>query len=120
MRVITAIQITFMKDVIEKLLRIAEKNPLGFTVRVLTGEEIKSGFVVAYKETQNSFDVDGLKKCVKHALQHEKIIGGWKENNLYYFDSVKVFTDFEKAKKFARENKQIAFFDLDRFETHYL
>ena len=45
---------------------------------------------------------------------HENKVGGWlnEENNQFYFDSIKIFTNLEEAKQFGRENKQIAIFDI--------
>ncbi|EXY13131.1 hypothetical protein M104_2177 [Bacteroides fragilis str. 1007-1-F  len=45
---------------------------------------------------------------------HEKKVGGWlnEENQEFYFDSVQIFTNLEEAKRFGRENKQIAIFDI--------
>ena len=41
-------------------------------------------------------------------------VGGWlnEENQEFYFDSVRIFTNLEEAKRFGRENKQIAIFDI--------
>ena len=41
-------------------------------------------------------------------------VGGWlnEENDSFYFDSIRIFTNLEEAKQFGRENKQIAIFDL--------
>lgn len=46
---------------LEKFLQIADENPDGFTAK-LSGELVtEGGFVVAEKETQNSFGIEGLK-----------------------------------------------------------
>lgn len=49
---------------------------------------------------------------------HEKKVGGWlnEENEQFYFDSVRIFTNLEEAKRFGRENKQIAIFDIKKLE----
>jgi len=49
---------------------------------------------------------------------HEKKVGGWlnEENEQFYFDSVRIFTNLEEAKQFGRENKQIAIFDIKKLE----
>lgn len=102
----------------EKILRIAQQNPYGFTYNIKTETFVKYGYVVAYLETQNSFDEIGLEKVLKHAQDHDGIIGGWlnEENDKYYFDSCKMFSNFNRAMKFAKDNKQIAFFDLTNLE----
>jgi fructokinase len=103
-----------MNSLEEAIKMIAEQNPEGFTVKVpeLTG--VKTGFIVAYLETQNCFGDEGLKKVLKHALEHDKIVGGWKnlKNQQYYFDSSKVFDNPEDAIRWGIENRQIAIFDL--------
>ena len=100
------------------LLTIAKENPYGFTYNIRTNSFVKYGIVVAYKETQNSFGLEGLQKVVEHATQHNGIVGGWlnSENNQYYFDSCKVFKNREAAIEFGRENEQIAIFDLTNLE----
>jgi len=57
-----------------------------------------------------------LEKVINHALANDKTIGGWldEECGFFYFDSVKIFseTEFKEALKFAKENEQIAFYNL--------
>lgn len=98
-----------------EILEIARKNPDGFTIELPSLEPVKTGIVVAYEATQNSFDIEGLKKCVRHALKHGNKIGGWlnTENGLFYFDSVITFKNEEEAIKFGKAQNQIAIFDLD-------
>lgn len=102
----------------EKIKKVAEANKDGFTIEVETLNHVTSGIVVAYKETQNSFDDEGLRKCVDHALRHDKKVGGWfnEDNGRFYYDSVKVFESLEEAIKFGRENEQIAIFDIDNLK----
>uniref|UniRef100_UPI0032167C8C hypothetical protein n=1 Tax=uncultured Draconibacterium sp. TaxID=1573823 RepID=UPI0032167C8C len=99
---------------VNEIFKIAQANPYGFTYNLKTKRAVKYGYCVAYKETQNCFGKAGLLKALEHSLQHEQIIGGWlnSENNFYYFDSVKIFKSKNEALKFARENEQIAIFDL--------
>lgn len=103
-----------MEHLISAILEIAQANPSGFTVDLTTLKRVTKGISVAYIETQDSFGEEGLRRVLNHALEHEKKIGGWlnEENEQFYFDSIQVFTDLEKAKQFGRENKQIAIFDL--------
>ena len=99
---------------ISEILKIANQNPYGFTFNLKTKRFVKFGYSVAYKETQNSFGVEGLEKALKHALENDGIIGGWlnSENEKFYFDSIKIFKSKTDALEFARKNKQIAIFDL--------
>ena len=103
-----------MEQLFEAILEIARQNPEGFTVDLTTLKKVTKGISVAYLETQDSFGEDGLRRVLNHALEHEKKIGGWlnEENDQFYFDSIRIFADLEKAKQFGRENQQIAIFDL--------
>ncbi len=94
----------------------ALKNPHGFTLCLVTKKLIRFGVSVAYKDTQDSHTDEELSKAIEHAMQNEKKVGGWinEDNGKYYYDSVKVFKNFEmeKAKEFAKANEQIAIFDI--------
>lgn len=105
-----------MEQLFKAILEIAEANPVGFTVDLTTLKKVTKGISVAYIDTQGSFGEEGLKRVLNHALMHEKKVGGWlnEENQAFYFDSVKIFKDLEKAKQFGRENKQIAIFDIEQ------
>ena len=107
-----------MKNLKSAIQRIAAQNPEGFTVELTTLKKVDQGIVVSYLETQNSFDDEGLENVINHALSHERVVGGWlnEDNSKYYFDSCKVFTDRGKAIEFGKENQQIAIFDIDKLE----
>ncbi|MEN6384958.1 MAG: hypothetical protein ABFD79_07135 [Phycisphaerales bacterium] len=98
----------------EKIKQIARQNPYGFTYNLRKDNFVRYGYVVAYLETQDCFDDDGLEKALKHSLEHDGIIGGWlnDDNDKYYYDSCKVFFTLADAIVFAKQNKQIALFDL--------
>jgi len=105
-----------MTNLVERVLEYSKKNPYGFTLNIETLESVKFGFSVAFKETQDSFGAESLEKVIRHAMENDKTIGGWldEESGSYYFDSVKVFseTEFKEAVKFAKQNEQIAFYNL--------
>lgn len=107
-----------MKHLINAILKIAKRNPDGFTVKIPNLENVASGFITAYEETQNSFNRQGLEKVINHALENGQTVGGWMdtESNLYYFDSCKVFDNEREAVEFGRQNKQLAIFDLDNLK----
>ena len=107
-----------MEQLISAILKIAKANPTGFTVDLTTLKKVTKGISVAYLETQDSFGEEGLERVLNHALVHEKKVGGWLnvENEQFYFDSVRIFTNLEEAKQFGRENKQIAIFDIKKLE----
>ncbi len=94
----------------------SRNHPEGFTLDILTRQEVTHGIVADYFETQNSFGKEKLSFVVEHALNHEAVIGGWLNaaDSLYYFDSSKVFPDgaITEAIEFARENHQYAIYDI--------
>jgi fructokinase len=103
-----------MEHFFEAVRKIAMENPDGFTVDLTTLKKVTGGISVAYLETQDCFGNEGLKRVLNHALIHEKTVGGWldDESGDFYFDSVRIFTNLDEAKRFGRENKQIAIFDI--------
>jgi len=106
-----------MTNLFEAIKKIANQNPEGFTVQLPDLNWVISGYISAYKETQNCFGDEGLRKALEHALSHDNIVGGWKneENKMFYFDSSKTFDSLEEATRFGKENEQIAIFDLNTF-----
>lgn len=110
-----------MKHLVDRVMEYSKNNPYGFTLNIETLEQVKFGICVAYFETQDSFGKQGLEQVINHALQHNKIVGGWlnDENGLYYFDSIKIFknSELKKAIEFAKQNQQIAIFDLTNLNT---
>lgn len=109
-----------MYIMLEKFLKIADENPNGFTA-TLQGELVtEGGFVVAEKETQDSFGVAGLKRVLEYAISHNTLVGGWKENESYYFDASRLYKNRDEAVKKGLENNQIAIYDLDKKEVVYL
>ena len=105
-----------MEQLIDRVWEYSQKNPEGFTLNIETLKAVKFGIVVAYYVTQNSFGKEALKTVINHALKHNKVIGGWlnDENEMYYFDSVRIFknSELKKAIEFAKHHKQLAIFDL--------
>ena len=99
---------------VNEILRLAKAELDGFTVRLPGLERVKTGIISAYKETQDCFGRQGLEKAVEHAMQHDRVLGGWhnSENGKFYFDSCKIFEDENEAIRFGKENEQIAIFDL--------
>lgn len=102
---------------IEIIKQLKKENPYGFTYNLKTKRMVKFGFIVAYKETQNSFTDDDLKKVLEHAKSHDNIVGGWlqEKTGKYFYDSSRVFKDLHKAYLFAIEHEQYAIYDLTRF-----
>lgn len=103
-------------ELVNKVWEYSKTNPDGFTLNIQTFKPVSRGLAVSYKETQNSFEKEWLKKAISHALKHNNIVGGWlnSQDGYYYFDRVKIFEDskIDEAIKFAKENEQIAIYDL--------
>jgi fructokinase len=101
----------------EKIASYAKRNKDGFTLNIRTLQPVKSGFVVSYKATQNSFAKLELQSVINHALKHDCVVGGWfnETDGKYYFDSNKVFdiNELEQAVEFGIKNEQLAIFDID-------
>ena len=101
----------------EKIVEFAKRNKEGFTLNIRTLQPVKSGFVVSYKATQNSFAKLELQSVISHALKHDCVVGGWfnETDGKYYFDSNKVFdiNELEQAVEFGIKNEQLAIFDID-------
>jgi len=105
-----------MEQLIDRVWDYSLNNPDGFTLNIETMKPIKYGISVAYLETQNSFGKESLNGVINHALKNGKSVGGWldTETNRYYFDSVKIFKNWQvsEAIEFAKQNEQLAVFDL--------
>lgn len=101
----------------EMLQAVAIMSPDGFTINKNTFEPITSGFSVAVKDTQNSFDAAGAARVVAYAAKHPEInaLGGWynSDNKKYYFDAVIVCDNLSDALELGKVNEQIAIFDLN-------
>ena len=87
-----------MEQLFKAIQAIAEANPDGFTVDLTTLKKVTKGISVAYLETQDSFGEEGLKRVLNHAMMNEKKVGGWfnEENGMFYFDSIRIFTNLER------------------------
>ena len=98
------------------LWAIGQLYPEGFTISLDSLRQPDKGIAVSYAATQNSFDKKSLKAVIRHAHEHDNIIGGWynPEDGHYYFDSSRVFPEdsLGAALAFARENGQTAVYDL--------
>ena len=105
-----------MEQLIERVWEYSQNNPEGFTLNLETFKAVKFGICVAYLDTQDSHDKESLRYVISHSLNHEKKIGGWlnEDNEKFYFDSIKIFknSELQEAIEFARQQEQIAIFDL--------
>ena len=103
----------------DKVWAFSQTHPDGFIINIRTMTEPTEGIAVSYAATQNSHSRDQLNKVVRHALQNEGYVGGWfnNEDNLYYFDSTKLFpeNDLKGAIQFGKENGQFSVFILSTY-----
>lgn len=100
--------------------------PDGFTLDINTLRQPDRGIMVSYSATQNSFDKKSIPAVVKHAKEHNNLVGGWynPENGKYYFDSTRMFPEdsLTAAIEFARENGQHTVYDAGKginIKTNY-
>lgn len=94
----------------------SQTHPEGFTLNINTWAMPSEGIAVAYSATQDRHDREDLEFVVSHAQSHEGYIGGWfdTETGRFYYDSVRLFLEdsLAQAKRFGRENAQIAIYIL--------
>ena len=76
----------------------------------------KSGYAVAYPETQNQSGREGLHFAVTHAHDHARVIAGRVVDDRIYFDSVRIYRDRGAAVNAARQNGHIGIYNLSRQE----
>lgn len=104
------------EELVELVWNYSQVHPEGFTLDISKKIPVNSGIVVAYEETQNSFGKESIQKVIEHALDHDQIVGGWynESDSSYYYDSDRVFADgqYTQAIAFARENNQLAIYDI--------
>ena len=117
-RVKTAKCTMLQKNIFFSLLAIAAQNPAGFTVNVDNLQPVAEGFAVAVKQTQNSFGESGLLNVISYVSKNAPKVnafGGWldSESGLFYWDATIICNTREEAERIARENEQLAFFDLN-------
>ena len=96
----------------------SQSHPDGFTIDLGTMSVPTEGIVVAYEETQGCHSREKLNDVIRHAMSHDRVVGGWLDtsDSLYYYDSSRIFPEdsLEAAKKFGLENGQIAVFLLSK------
>ena len=101
-------------ETFKKVKEIAQANKAGFTISLIDLKHQEGDFwVVAFKETQDCFNDEGLKKVIEFAKRTTNIIGGWKnEDNTMQYDCVMLIQDQEIAIKTAKENLQRFIYNL--------
>ncbi len=102
-----------MTNSIKMLMSLARRNPSGFTIATTDFEKVTKGWVIALKETQNSFGIAGCEKAFEVAKLKTGYFGGWKMKHLYYFDAVIITFDEDEAVKLGIENEQIGIYNIE-------
>lgn len=108
-----------LNQITKAVYNIAKENEDGFTYNIVTNAMQTNGYAVARKETQNSFGQDGLQAAIIFALLNKvTCIGGWKDSQsgLYYFDATDIYDDLQSAMDAAKENEQLAIFDMNNMQ----
>jgi len=104
------------KELVSVIWAMGQMYPDGFTLSLDSLRQPTKGLSVSYLATQNSFDKKSLPAVIKHAHEHDNIVGGWynPEEDKYYFDSSRIFPEdsLTAALAFARENQQHSVYDL--------
>jgi hypothetical protein len=109
-----------MENLIQKIKEIAANNELGFTITLPACEFVKSGYVVAMLETQNSFGDEGLAAVIAKSTATTGVMGGWSEGGLFYWDAVYLLTERAAAIELGRQNEQIAIYNIENNELIYI
>ncbi|UFH52531.1 hypothetical protein [Spirosoma sp. KNUC1025] len=109
-----------MHTLLVKIKAIAAQNQEGFTITIPACEFVKSGYVIAMIDTQNSFGDAGLIRVIEVATGTTGVMGGWAEDGLFYWDAVYIVHDRQTAIQLGRDNEQVAIYHLDTNELIYL
>jgi hypothetical protein len=98
----------------------------GATV-MLDGSDVPSaGYVVSLDGLGAKFNVSALNLSelvgwVKRAMENgARCLGSWLDGEVMYFDVNVILNDLKWALEFARDNKQLAIYDLARKESIYV
>lgn len=62
----------------------------------------------------------GPRKVIETSQRTSYIMGGWKEGKFFYYDTVWVFEEKEKAIQAGIENEQIAIYNIETATLIYL
>ena len=103
-------------ELVDRLRSIAERKDR-FSYDIRGRAFVDMGIVAAYRATQGEHFSD-LPEVVRHALEHEGIVGAWKdpETGRINYDSCRVFTDPISAIAFARAQSQRSIYNLNRMQ----
>ncbi len=103
-----------MEDMIERLTELADRKDR-FTFDLRGNCQVYTGIVCAYRTREDEATPLELAMVVAHAFEHDGIVGAWKDvHGRTIYDSCRLFTDHERALRFARAQGQRAVFNLNR------
>lgn len=114
----------YIQQLADKVWQYSTTHPEGFTITIPQLTPLTSGLAVGYSLETPSTGQESLPTVIEHSLNHSQIIGGWLDptTQIYYFDSIKIFAEDQHAQayQFAKDNHQIAYYDLSTGTTHYI
>lgn len=106
-----------MQELEKKILEIANKNTMGFTIYVPSCEFVKFGWVIANVGTQNNYGITGLRNVLEYAMKHNRIIGGYKnEKGVFQWDASIVEPNKQLAISLMILHNQDCIFNLETSE----
>ena len=87
--------------------------------------DLKTGFMASYQNTEkqlklNDLTNDLIKSMIKDAMSKKAYLGLWLDNEILYLDISININNLNDAMTFAKENKQLAIYDVKNAKTIYL
>lgn len=86
----------------------------------------KDGFIASYQNSEKTFTFNELaqlkNEILKRAknLKKDEFVGLWIDNNIIYLDTSIILENKVECLEFAKDNRQIAIFDLKENKSLYL
>ena len=86
----------------------------------------KDGYIASYQNSEKTFTFDKLaqlkNEILKRAenLKKDEFVGLWVNNNIIYLDTSIILENKVECLEFAKDNKQLAIFDLKENKSLYL
>lgn len=98
----------------------------GFSINILSGLSPESGYMVSLRDNEeiipchevNSDTIPGY--LARHSLPNDAYLGGWIDADNVYLDISVNIPNIEDALNLARDNSQLAIYDLSNGESIYL
>ena len=109
----------FLKNELTKKRRLT----LNKNIEVLTK---KDGYIASYQNSEKTFTLNELPQLKNEILKrsekinNDEFIGLWVYNNIIYLDTSIILNNKVECLEFAKDNKQLAIFDLEENKNLYL